>query len=164
VTTGPDRQTDVPPGSDDVLVPMALELAPIRGLMIIDVTDDPTYRTIEPQILDAPGGVGLVLLAYRHDGHVELYAEPHVPVDPSGYGGLGRGLLGIHRAAFDPARFEVTDGGLRLDLAFTAPNGRRFDLHIHEHLDGGRDLIPVLAPVGGTFEAPEFFTFPWLPA
>lgn len=77
-------------GTTDVLVPITLELAPMRVLLIIDVADDPTYRTLEPQLLAKPGGVGLVLLAYRHDGYVELYAEPDVPVDPSGYDGLER--------------------------------------------------------------------------
>jgi hypothetical protein len=159
-----EQRTGSSADADDVLVPVSLELAPIRGLMIIDLNDDPTYRTLEPQLLDGPGGVGLVLLAYRHDEHVELYAEPDLPVDPSGYGGLGRGLLGIHRTTFDAARFEVTATGLELDIAFAAPDGRRIELHIHEHLEDGRDRIGLLAPVGGTFDIPEFFPFLWLPA
>jgi hypothetical protein len=146
-----------------VPVPITLELAPMRGLLIIDLADDPTYRTLEPQLLDTPEGIALVLLAYRHDGYVELYAEPDVPVDPSGYDGLEKGLAGIHRAELDPGRFEVTNDGLKLDLAFTAPNGRQVHLHMHEHLRGGRDRIPVLAPVGGAFATPEFFPFLWLP-
>jgi hypothetical protein len=163
VTTGPAPEVEPTASTADVLVPITLELSPIRGLLIVDVADDPTYRTLEPQLIDGPGGVGLVLLAYRHDGHVELYAEPDVPVDPSGYGGLEEGLLGIERTEFDPARFEVTDDGLQVDIAFTAPNGRRIEVHIHEHLPRGRDRIAVLAPVGGSFTTPEFFPFLWLP-
>jgi hypothetical protein len=163
VTTGPHQQGDTTADASDVLVPITLELSPIRGLLIVDVADDPTYRTLEPQLLDGPGGVRLVLLAYRHDGQIELYAEPDAAVDPSGYGGLEEGLLGIERTDFDPARFEVTDDGLQVDIAFTAPNGRRIELHIHEHLARGRDRIAVLAPVGGAFTTPEFFPFLWLP-
>ena len=147
----------------ELLVPITLELSPIRRLLIIDIADDPTYRTLEPQVLDGPGGEGVVLLAYRHDGHVELYAPSGFDVDPSGYDGLGNGLAGIHHATFQRARFEVADDGLHLDLAFTAPNGRRFDLHLHEHLAGPRDRFPVLAPVGGAFDTPAFFPFLWLP-
>jgi hypothetical protein len=153
------RPTDV----GDLLVPITLELSTIRQLLIVDVADDPTYRTLEPQVLEGPGGDGLVLLAYRHDGHVELYAPPGLDVDPSGYDGLGAGLLGIQHASFERARFEVAEGGLLLELAFEVPDGRRFDLRIHEHLAGGRDRIPVLAPVGGSFDAPAFFPFLWLP-
>jgi hypothetical protein len=164
VNTGPGSEPEPAAGMADVLVPITLELSPVRGLLIADVADDPTYRTLEPQLIDGPGGVGLVLLAYRHDGHVELYAEPGVPVETAVPGGVDRGLLGIQRTEFDPARFEVTDEGLQLAIAFTAPNGRRVELHIHEHLARGRDRIAVLAPVGGTFTTPEFFPFLWLPA
>ena len=159
-----------PAGTDDAMSedvtapsPFALELSPLRGLLIIDLADDPTYRTLEPQLLDGADGVGLTLLAYRHDGRVELYAETHLQVDPSGYDGLGQGLAGIQRTAFEPARFELTDDGLKLDIAFSAPNGRRIELHLHEHLEGRRDHFPLLAPVGGAFDAPAFFPFLWLP-
>ena len=153
-----------PPGDgDDLLLPISLELSPIRNLLIIDVADDPTYRTLEPQVLEEPGGDAVVLLVYRHDGHVELYAPSGSAVDASGYDGLGEGLAGLHHAPFEQARFEITEDGLQLDLVVTATNGRRFDLHIHEHLTGGRDRFPVLAPVGGTFDTPTFFPFLWLP-
>jgi hypothetical protein len=147
----------------DLLVPITMELSTIRQLLIIDIDDDPTYRTLEPQVLEAPGGDGIVLLAYRHDGYVELYAPAGLGIDPSGYDGLGKGLLGIHHAAFEQARFEVAGDGLKLDLALLAPNGRRFDLRVHEHLAGRRDRFPVLAPVGGAFDSPSFFPFLWLP-
>jgi hypothetical protein len=147
----------------ELLVPVTLELSPIRQLLIVDIADDPIYRTLEPQILDGPEGQGLVLLAYRHDDHVELYSPTGRHVDPSGYDGLGKGLAGIHHAEFASARFDVADGGLQLDVALAASNGRRFDLRIHEQLAGPRDGFPVLAPVGGSFDAPAFFPFLWLP-
>lgn len=119
--------------------PVALELSPLRGLLIIDLADDATYRTLEPQLIDGAEGVGLTLLAYRHDGRVELYAEGHLELDLSGY------------------------DGLKLDIALHAPNGRRFELHLHEPLKDRRDHFPLLAPVGGSFNAPAFFPFLWLP-
>lgn len=143
--------------------PVALELSSLRGSLIIDLADDPTYRTLEPQLLNGDDGVGLTLLAYRRDGRVELYAEEHLQVDPSGYDGLEQGPAGIQRTTFDPARFEVTGDGLKLDIALVAPNGHRFELHIHEHLKGRRDHFALLAPVGGVFESPAFFPFLWLP-
>jgi hypothetical protein len=149
--------------TDELLVPIALELSPIRRLLIVDLADDPTYRTLEPQVLTGPGGDEVVLLAYRHDERLEIYASPGSAVERSGYEGLGDGLEDIHRTAFELARFDVTDDGLQLDVALTAPNGRRFDLRIHEHLAGRRDHFPALAPVGGSFDAPEFFPFLWLP-
>jgi hypothetical protein len=143
--------------------PFALQLSSLRGLLLMDLADDPIYRTLEPQVIEEADGAGLTLLAWRHDGQVELYAEPHLQVDASGYDGLEQGLAGIQRTTFERARFEVTDDGLKLDLALSAPNGRRFDLHLHEHLDGRRDHFPLLAPVGGSFNAPAFFPFLWLP-
>jgi hypothetical protein len=159
----PSHAIGRPTDAHELLVPITLELSPIRRLLIIDVADDPTYRTLEPQVLAGPNGDGLVLLAYRHDGHVELYAPSERDVDPSGYDGLGQGLLGIDHAAFELARFEVAEDGLQLDLALATPNGRRFDLRLHEHLAGPRDRFAALAPVGGAFDAPAFFPFLWLP-
>lgn len=159
----PSHAPGRPTEAGELLVPISLSLSPIRRLLIVDIADDPTYRTLEPQILDGPDGDDLVLLAYRHDDHVELYVPSDCDVDASGYDGLGKGLAGIHRTEFDAARFEVTDDGLQLDLSLAAPDGRRFDLRIHEHLAGPRDRFPVLAPVGGTFDAPAFFPFLWLP-
>jgi hypothetical protein len=143
--------------------PFALQLSSLRGLLLMDLADDPVYKTLEPQVIEGTGGVGLTLLAWRHDGQLELYAEEHVQVDESGYDGILEGLAGIQRTTFDPARFEITDDGLKLDIGISAPNGRRFNLHLHEHLKGGRDHFPFLAPVGGSFTAPAFFPFLWLP-
>jgi hypothetical protein len=153
-----------PAPTDALRVLFTLDLAPTRRLLVVDVADDPTYRALEPQGLEAPDGrIGVVVLGYRHDGHVELYVPPDIEVDEADYR-LGRGLLGVYPARFDQARFEVTREGLQLDIAFTASNGRMVALHVHEHLSGRRDGIPVLAPVGGSFAAPEFFPFFWLPA
>jgi hypothetical protein len=148
-----------------MLVPFSLELSPIRRLLVVDLEDDPTYRGLEPQVIENPDATtGLVLLAYRHDDQVELYAEPTVAVDPSGYDGLGGGLTAIHRTTMEPARFEVTTEGLQVDLAFSASNGRTIDLRLHEHLSGERDDVRALAPVGGAFDSPAFFPFVWLPS
>jgi hypothetical protein len=149
--------------ADELFVPITLELSPIRRLLIIDLADDPTYRTLEPQVLDGPEGDEVVLLAYRHDGLVELYAPSGSAVDPSGYDGLGAGLAGIHHQVFASARFEVTEDGLQLDLSLAAPEGHRFDLRIREHLAGPPERFPLLAPVGGAFDRPAFFPFLWLP-
>ena len=157
------RGPAVPTAADDLLVPITLELSPIQRLLIIDVADDPSYRTLEPQVLDGPDRCVLVLLAYRHDGYVELYVPSGSEVDRSGYDGLGKGLDGIYPVVFEQACFEVADDGLKLDLALAAPNGRRFDLHLHEQLRRPRDRFPALAPVGGGFETPAFFPFVWLP-
>ncbi len=161
--SAPSRPVGRPADPHELLVPITLELSPIRRLLIIDIADDPTYRTLEPQVLGGAGKDVLVLLAYRHDGYVELYAPTGGDVDPSGYDGLGKGLHGLHHAPFDLARFEVDDDGLHLELALAASNGRRFDLRMHEHLAGRRDRFPVLAPVGGAFDTPAFFPFLWLP-
>jgi hypothetical protein len=160
----PAHPVGQPTEVDDLLVPITLDLSPIRRLLVLDLTGDPTYRTLEPQVLDDPdGGDLVVLLAYRRDGHVELYVPQGCDLDPAGYAGLGKGLLGIHHGEFEHARFEVTDEGLRLDLVLTVPAGRRFDLHLHEHLARPRDRFVALAPVGGAFDTPNFFPFLWLP-
>lgn len=153
----------MPTAAHELLVPITLQRSPVRRLLIIDVADDPTYRTLEPQVLDGPDGEVIVLLAYGHDGFVELYVPSGYEADPSGYDGLGKGLRGIYPESFEHARFEVADDGLKLDLALGASNGRRFDLQLSEHLVGPRDRFPALAPVGGGFETPAFFPFVWLP-
>jgi hypothetical protein len=56
-----------PPGpassdAHELLAPITLELSPIRRLLIIDVADDPVYRTLEPQVLAGLDGDVVVLL------------------------------------------------------------------------------------------------------
>jgi hypothetical protein len=151
--------------TEGMLIPFILELDPIRRLLVIDIRDDPVYSGLEPQIIEqSDGSDGLVLLCYRHDDRVELYAEPMIEVDPAGYDGLGQGLTAVHRTTMEPARFEVTSEGLQVDLAFSAANGRVIELHLHEHLRGGRDVVSALAPVGGAFTSPVSFPFLWLPS
>lgn len=152
-----------PAEAGELLVPLTFELSPIRQLLLADLDDDPVYATLEPQLIEDPAGDLLILLAYRHDGLVELYVPAGRDLDPLGYTGLHEGLGGSFEARSEQARFDVTADGLQLDVVLTADNGRRFDLHLHERLPGPRDRIPILAPVGGSFEAPEFFPFLWLP-
>lgn len=147
-----------------LLVPFALERAPIRRLLVIDITDDPLLRAVEPQWLELDDGTTtVVVIAYRRDGYVELYAQNDVQVDPSGYR-LNRALLGPYSTTFEDATFDVTTAGLQLDVVFTAADGRKIELRIHERLPDGRDHFPALAPVGGSFNTPEFFPLFWLPA
>lgn len=150
--------------NQQLLIPFALERAPIRRLLVIDIAHDPILRAIEPQLLELDDGTTtVVVIAYRRDGYVELYSQHGVKVDPSGYR-LDRGLLGPYSTSFEHATFAVTPAGLQLDVVFTAVDGRKIELHIHENLPDGRDHFPALAPVGGSFNTPEFFPLFWLPA
>lgn len=121
--------------ADELLVVITLEPAPIRRLLIIDITGDPTYCTLEPQLLDGPAGDLLVLLAYRHDGYVELYVPRGRAVDPTDCTGLGKGL---HGRSFVPARRTGVD--VRVDRQ------ERNIAHLPHPLGGRRCLMARYDP------------------
>ena len=64
----PVDPVEPPPETDELLMPITLELSPIRQLLIIDITGDPTYCTLEPQVLRGGPGLDAVHMAVTvHD-------------------------------------------------------------------------------------------------
>lgn len=125
----------------------------MERLLVASFKGDPEFEAIEPQVFDdAVNGKGMRVLRYRKDGRVDVYWQPGVHVDRSTFV-VGVGIGDFAEAAIEPARFEITNRGVNLHVAFTDAQGRQIELRVREDASGKRGF-PLLAPVGADIEQP----------
>jgi hypothetical protein len=151
--------------ADRVVVPFSLSMAPIARIALLDFTGDPTYRGLEVQRIADPGGAGegTVVLMARTDGTADVYFEPHLQLDRHGYDWVSNGLAGWFPTPMAASHFEITPGGLQLDVRFVLSDGRPFDLRMHERRPAGGRGFTLLAPAGHGSAKPTFLPVFWLP-
>jgi hypothetical protein len=150
--------------TDRVVVPFSLSLVPIARIALLDFTGDSTYRGLEVQRIADPGGVGegAVVLMARIDGTTDVYFEPHLQLDRHGYDWVSNGLAGWFPTSMAASQFEITPGGLQLDVRFVLGDGRPFDLRIHERRPAEGRGFTLLAPAGHGSANPTFLPVFWL--
>lgn len=134
--------------------PFSLSAEPIKRLLIINFKDDPQYESIEPQLYnDSIHGSGLRILMYRLDKKIDVYYQQGLVFDSSNFS-VGKGLGYVQETPMSPSRFEITEKGVDIDIAFTDYNGRQVELFIKEN-NTNRNPFPFLAPVGNDVENPS---------
>jgi hypothetical protein len=144
-----------------VILPIRVGLDPMEKLLIATIKDDPEFEGIEPQVFDdAINGKGMRVLRYRKNGKVDVYWQPGVHVDSSTFT-VGAGLGDFAETPIEPARFEITEQGVDLHLAFTDAQGRNNELQIREA--AGERGFPLLAPVGADVEKPTRLFLVYMP-
>jgi hypothetical protein len=137
----------------NVVLPVRVGLDPMERLLVADFKGDPEFVGIEPQVFDdAVNGKGMRVLRYRKDGRVDVYWQPGVRVDRSAFV-VGAGIGDFAEVPIGPARFEITERGVDLHVAFTDAQGREMDLRVLEDAPGKRGF-PLLAPVGADIRKP----------
>jgi hypothetical protein len=134
-------------------------------MVLLDFEQDATYTGLEVQRLADPDGMGegTVVLMARRDGRTDVYFEPHLQLDPAGYGWVAQGLAGWYPTAMPASEFEVTADGLQLTVQLELCDGRSFDLRVHERRPGAGRRFTLLAPVGHASANPTFLPVFWLP-
>lgn len=139
--------------SCQVMLPIRVGLDPMEKLLVATFKGDPEFEGIEPQVFDdAVNGKGMRVLRYRKDGRVDVYWQPGVQVDRSTFV-VGAGIGDFAEATIEPARFEITERGVDLHVAFTDAQDRKIELRIREDAPGKRGF-PLLAPVGADIKKP----------
>jgi hypothetical protein len=139
-------------------LPFSIAVEPMERLLLVNLERDPdsVYAGFEPQAFDDEvHGRGLIVLAWRRDGRVDLYHQGGLRLDPSGYDIAGGGLHAMHERAFDGAWFEVRDTGVDADVRFHDADGRRIEITVRELGAGPRARIALLAPMGSAATAPS---------
>jgi hypothetical protein len=135
------------------MLPIRVGLDPMEKLLVATFKGDPEFEGIEPQVFDdAVNGKGMRVLRYRKDRRVDVYWQPGVQVDRSTFV-VGAGIGDFAEATIDPARFDITERGVDLHVAFTDAQDRKIELRIREDAPGKRGF-PLLAPVGADIEKP----------
>ena len=136
-----------------VMLPFRVGLDPMEKLLVATFKGDPEFEAIEPQVFDdAVNGNGMRVLRYRKDGRVDVYWQPGVHVDRRTFV-VGAGIGDYAEVTIEPARFEITERGVNLHVAFTDAQDRQIALHIREDAPGKRGF-PMLAPVGADIQKP----------
>ncbi|MBI3772545.1 MAG: hypothetical protein HY272_07580 [Gammaproteobacteria bacterium] len=136
-----------------VMLPIRVGIDRMERLLVASFKGDPEFEGFEPQVFDdAVNGKGMRVLRYRKDGRVDVYWQPGVHVDRSTFV-VGTGIGDFAEVTIEPARFEITERGVDLHMAFTDARGHQIELRIREDAPGKRGF-PLLAPVGADIEKP----------
>lgn len=134
---------------------LSLAIDPRARLLLFDIADDPAYAAVEIQVFDDDvHGRGVLVLLARHDGKVDVYRQHALRVDPGSFS-IGRGLGEWREAAIDPARFEVFDDGVVVDVALEDAAGRPIEVRIDDRDGATRTHSTLLAPVSSGVESPQ---------
>lgn len=143
-------------------VPFSVHVDLLDRMLNFELADDPTYRGIEVQGLDDPiHGTGVaVLLMRRAGGQVDVHFEPGLRLDPAGYE-IGGGLGEWCPTEFDVARFDVSEGGVDLHVAFVDVDGRPIELRIVDRARRRRTAA-FLAPMGAEIARPRSLPLVWM--
>ncbi len=143
-------------------LPIRVGIDPMERLLVASFAGDPEFEAIEPQMFDDPvNGAGMRVLRYRKDGRVDVYWQPGVKVDPETFT-VGAGLADFEETEIEPARFEIGERAVDLDISFCDAQGRTVTLRIHEDIQGRRGF-PLLAPVGADIKKPRQFFLVYMP-
>jgi len=133
--------------------PFNIEVVTMENLMLVDIDDDPEYKSIELQSFDDSRGKGARVLLYPHEGLADVYHTSKV----------------FEAMQFENARyvtdpeieyyFDVTGSGLDASLKMKDRNGKPIEFLVKETMrkkwSGG-----FLAPIGGS-DAVKFSYFPF---
>lgn len=143
--------------SERLLTPFHLHVDPMERLLLVNLEGDPDslYAGFEPQAFDDDvHGRGVIVIGWRHDGRVDVFHPPEVRLDPDTYGITGDGLHLMLERPLEDARFEITEGGIDLDLRFEDAIGRQVELRILETSARAVSRFGLLAPMGDAVSDP----------
>jgi hypothetical protein len=145
------------PSAGGVYSPFNLHLDPMARLLLINFGGDPDtlYTGFEPQVFDDPiNGQGLMVIAYRHDGRIDVYHQPGLTLAHKDFSIVGKGLAEMIERPMPDAHFTTSPTGISLDLAFADKTGRPIRVHIQENTDKPIKPFALLAPMGSAAEKP----------
>ncbi|MGO4956646.1 hypothetical protein ACTQ49_05125 [Luteococcus sp. Sow4_B9] len=155
------EQTASAPGKVAVILPLRVTVAPVQRLALIpfDRHADHVYEGLEPQYIDRGDECGWRVLAYRHDGHVDIYDDATLTLDPTERSSAtGKGVRRHVTTLLDDARIDRDDEGrAHISVAFTDLYGRRIRVAIDESTTRRSTPTGLLAPVGSGAARPGFF-------
>lgn len=138
-----------PSTSGSFYSPFNLRIDFMRRLLLINIQRDPdsVYLGFEPQVFDDPiNGRGLIVIAWRLDGRVDVYHQPTVTLKPENYEFVGKGLADLIERPFSNAHYEVAAHGIQLQVAFEDKLGRSIALRVVEQNEHPRQPFSLLAP------------------
>jgi len=141
-----------------IINPFHIEIESMERLLLINIENDPDslYTGFEPQVFnDEKTGRGMLVIAWRVDGKVDVYHQPSLSLDPAGYDIAGKGLENMVPRDMEEAYFEVNELGAQASVAFEDIEGRLVELNLAERSKRNRKPFGLLAPMGVAAENPS---------
>lgn len=150
-------------GDGAFYTPFNLFVQPMEALILVNIEQDPDslYVGFEPQLFDDPaGGTGMLVIAYRADGRVDVYHQPGVHATNNDYSIVGQGLAHLVERDMDDAYFSLNPVGIDLYFAFADIHGRSVAVSVRENASRAARPFGLLAPLGsGTAKPPYLPVF-----
>jgi hypothetical protein len=146
-----------PSASGNFYAPFTLRIDFMQRLLLINLQRDPdaVYLGFEPQVFDDHvNGHGLIVIAWRLDGRVDVYHQPTVALKPENYEFVGKGLADLIERPLTDAHYEVGPRGVDLQVAFEDKSGRSISLRVREANEHPRQPFSLLAPFPSGSEKP----------
>jgi len=147
-----------PAPTGELYAPVQLHIDPMERLLLINFENDPDeiYVGFEPQVFDDPvHGQGMLVIAWRVDGRVDVYHQPGLTLDPNSYDIAGGGLHEMLVRPLSDAYYRVTESGVAAYFAFEDAAGRPIEVAIQEDNRRERKPFGLLAPMGSAATAPS---------
>lgn len=141
-----------------IINPFEIAIEPMERLLLMNIENDPDrlYIGFEPQVFDdEKTGTGMLIIAWRVDGKVDVYHQPSLSLDPAGYDIAGKGLENMVSRQMQDAFFEVTESGAQASVTFEDIEGRLIELKLSEQSSRTRKPFGLLAPMGVAAENPS---------
>lgn len=145
--------------------PFIFEADPMERLLLVNFEQDPDeyYIGLEPQFFnDTINGIGLQVIAWRKDMHIDVYHAKSLDPDPTKFTIAGNGLGDMVAVNFQEDLFEITDYGVQVAISFTDKWGRAIAIHIKESNSKIRKPFGLLAPMGDAAMYPSSMPLLWL--
>ncbi len=118
-----------------IINPFDIAIEPMERLLLVNIENDPDslYVGFEQQEFDEEKtGTGMLVIAWRADGKVDVYHQPTLTLDPAGYDIAGKGLEIMVPRDMEDAYFEVNELGAQAAVTFEDFDGRLIELKLSE--------------------------------
>lgn len=141
-----------------LLNPFRIVTDPMERLLLVNIENDPdsVYVGFEPQVFDDPvNGRGMLVIAWRVDGRVDVFHQPSLKPDPAKYDIAGKGLAHMAEREMQEAFFHVDEKGVQALVEFEDLLGRSVHVSIREENPRKRKPFGLLAPMGDVAENPS---------
>jgi hypothetical protein len=138
--------------------PFDIKIDPMERLLLITFLNDPDsiYTGLEPQVFDDPvNGTGMLVIAWRTDGYIDVYHQPSLTLNRAKYDIAGKGLANMSEVEMDGAYFRVEENGIQAWFHLTDIYDRTIEVKINENHPSKRKPFGLLAPMGDAAESPS---------
>lgn len=145
----------------EVLLPLEVRTVPVRGILLLDLEDgeDEIYKGFEPQLVEQRSGSGVRVIAYRHDGYVDVYDDLALAAETNPrFEVTGKGLHEYrHVDLGEPVLERDEQGRVRARAEFVDVTGRNVSIDVEERSERKSRPFSLIAPIGATSTDPQYF-------